>query len=49
MEPNSKYPLKKLGKNDQKVGVQVDRPAVQITINTNSWQKDTSQVISLRS
>jgi len=32
MELNLKYPLKKLEKNDQKVGVQVDRPA-QITIN----------------
>lgn len=33
MEINSKHPLKKLGKNDQTAGVQVDRPAFQITVN----------------
>jgi len=33
MEINSKHPLKKLGKNDQTAGVQVDRPALQITVN----------------
>lgn len=33
MEINSKHPSKKLGKNDQTAGVQVDRPALQITVN----------------
>jgi hypothetical protein len=33
MEINLKHPLKKLGKNDQTAGVQVDRPALQITVN----------------
>lgn len=28
MVPNSKHPLKKMGKNDQRVDAQVDRPAV---------------------
>lgn len=33
MEINLKHPSKKLGKNDQTAGVQVDRPAFQITVN----------------
>ncbi len=28
MEPNLKHPLKKMGKNDQRVGAQADRPAI---------------------
>lgn len=32
MELNLKYPWK-MGKNDQTVGVQVDRPAFSITVN----------------
>lgn len=47
MELNLKSPLKKLEKNDQKVGAQVDRPA-QIIINETSCHKDTKQLTQLK-
>lgn len=35
MEPNSKHLLKKMGKNDQKVGAQADRPTINSNVNCN--------------
>lgn len=40
MEPNLRHPPKKMGKNDQRVGAQVDRPALQITVNKPFNYKD---------
>ena len=35
MEPNLKHPLKKMGKNDQTVAAQDDRPAIYVTFYQN--------------
>lgn len=44
MELNLKHPLKNQEKNDRRVGVQVDRPALQITVKKTFQNKDLMQM-----
>jgi hypothetical protein len=39
MQPNLKHPPKKMGKNDQTVGAQADRPAIYISVNQSVPKK----------
>ena len=48
MEPNLRHPPKKMGKNDQRVGAQADRPAILYQYQSNCHQEKKKKKRSAR-